>query len=84
MAGVPLLNGFLSKEMFFAETVFLDAAPWVRILLPLVATLAGMFSVAYSLCFTGGCIFWPSGDRYLPANPMNRRIRCGFRLSYWY
>ena len=22
MAGVPLLNGFLSKEMFFAETVF--------------------------------------------------------------
>ncbi len=30
MAGVPLLNGFLSEEMFFAETVFLDAAPWVR------------------------------------------------------
>ncbi len=30
MAGVPLLNGFLSKEMFFAETVYLDAAPWVR------------------------------------------------------
>ena len=29
MAGVPLLNGFLSKEMFFAETVYLDAAPWV-------------------------------------------------------
>ena len=27
MAGVPLLNGFLSKEMFFAETVYLDAAP---------------------------------------------------------
>src|SRR5690606_35388463 len=22
MAGVPLLNGFLSKEMFFAETMF--------------------------------------------------------------
>ncbi len=25
MAGVPLLNGFLSKEMFFSETVDLDA-----------------------------------------------------------
>ena len=27
MAGVPLLNGFLSKEMFFAETVFVTAQP---------------------------------------------------------
>ena len=26
MAGVPLLNGFLSKEMFFAETLSLDGA----------------------------------------------------------
>ena len=26
MAGVPLLNGFLSKEMFFAETLLLDGA----------------------------------------------------------
>src|SRR5690606_30320793 len=26
MAGVPLLNGFLSKEMFFAETVFVQSA----------------------------------------------------------
>jgi multicomponent K+:H+ antiporter subunit A len=30
MAGVPLLNGFLSKEMFFAETVFLSSVPWVE------------------------------------------------------
>ena len=27
MAGVPLLNGFLSKEMFFAEAVLVDATP---------------------------------------------------------
>ena len=27
MAGVPLLNGFLSKEMFFAETVFISGNP---------------------------------------------------------
>ena len=30
MAGVPLLNGFLSKEMFFAETVFISSLPWVE------------------------------------------------------
>jgi multicomponent K+:H+ antiporter subunit A len=30
MAGVPLLNGFLSKEMFFAETVFINATAWVE------------------------------------------------------
>ena len=52
MAGVPLLNGFLSKEMFFAETVFIDATPLVRWGLPVAATLAGMFSVAYSLRLT--------------------------------
>jgi len=51
MAGVPLLNGFLSKEMFFAETVFLDATPVVATLFPVAATVAGMFSVAYSLRF---------------------------------
>src|SRR6202008_1849507 len=31
MAGVPLLNGFLSKEMFFAETIFAGEALPVRI-----------------------------------------------------
>ncbi|PVZ13482.1 MULTISPECIES: monovalent cation/H+ antiporter subunit A [unclassified Pseudomonas] len=49
MAGVPLLNGFLSKEMFFAETVFIQSSPWVEYALPVIATLAGTFSVAYSL-----------------------------------
>ena len=38
MAGVPLLNGFLSKEMFFAETVFIDAIPSIEWGLPIVAT----------------------------------------------
>ena len=68
MAGVPLLNGFLSKEMFFAETVFLDASPWVRIALPLAATLAGMFSVAYSLRFTVDVFFGPPAQD-LPRTP---------------
>ena len=59
MAGVPLLNGFLSKEMFFAETVFLDRPDWQRIALPLAATVAGMFSVAYSLRFIHQVFFGP-------------------------
>ncbi len=59
MAGVPLLNGFLSKEMFFAETVFVQSAPWVEIVLPLTATLAGVFAVVYSLRFGWGMSFGP-------------------------
>ena len=49
MAGVPLLNGFLSKEMFFAETLFINSTAWVEIALPVIATIAGTFSVAYAL-----------------------------------
>lgn len=44
MAGVPLTNGFVSKEMFFAEAV--GTGWW---LVPVVVTLAGACSVAYSL-----------------------------------
>lgn len=68
MAGVPLLNGFLSKEMFFAETVFLARPEWQRMLLPLAATLAGVFSVAYSLRLIHQTFFGPAtGD--LPQVP---------------
>ncbi len=49
MAGVPLLNGFLSKEMFFAEAIFAGERSLLRFGLPALATLAGVFSVAYSL-----------------------------------
>jgi multicomponent K+:H+ antiporter subunit A len=59
MAGVPLLNGFLSKEMFFAEAVFLDAIPLVEWGLPIFATIAGMGSVAYSLRFAVEVFFGP-------------------------
>src|SRR5690606_29541680 len=59
MAGVPLLNGFLSKEMFFAETALRDANPFVNIALPVGATLASMFAVVYSLRFVHGVFFGP-------------------------
>ena len=57
MAGVPLLNGFLSKEMFFAESLELNLPglwAWVP---PIVATLAGVFAVAYSARFIHDVFF---------------------------
>ncbi|MDB5473391.1 MAG: monovalent cation/H+ antiporter subunit, partial [Devosia sp.] len=60
MAGVPLLNGFLSKEMFFTETALRDANPFVNLALPIGATIAGMFSVTYSLRFVHGVFFGPA------------------------
>lgn len=68
MAGVPLMNGFLSKEMFFAETVFISATAWVEIALPIIATLAGIFSVTYALRFTVDVFFGPPADD-LPHTP---------------
>jgi len=51
MAGVPLTNGFLSKEMFFFEAVDAQSTWAMGWLLPVVVTLAGACSVAYSLRF---------------------------------
>ena len=56
MAGVPLFNGFLSKEMFFSETLFSIEESWGW-LLPAAATLAGVFAVAYSLRFIHNVFF---------------------------
>ncbi|MCA0214291.1 MAG: monovalent cation/H+ antiporter subunit A [Proteobacteria bacterium] len=69
MAGVPLLNGFISKEMFFSEAVFVTAAPWFEHLLPVVAVVAGAFSVAYSLRFTVDVFFGPDTCAALPRQP---------------
>jgi multicomponent K+:H+ antiporter subunit A len=68
MAGVPLLNGFLSKEMFFAETVFLSSHHWVELGLPALATVAGIFAVVYSLRF-GYDIFFGAPSTDLPREP---------------
>lgn len=57
MAGVPLMNGFLSKEMFFAETLHTGLPGVGHWLVPLVATLAGVFSVAYSFRFIHDVFF---------------------------
>jgi multicomponent K+:H+ antiporter subunit A len=71
MAGVPLLNGFLSKEMFFDESLQvrnLGIFGWV---VPLAATAAGVFSVAYSLRFIHDVFFHgePKGLTRTPHEP---------------
>ena len=68
MAGVPLMNGFLSKEMFFAETVDLSSTPLLDYGLPVAATVAGIFAVVYSLRFSVGVFLGPPA-RQLPLEP---------------
>ncbi len=57
MAGVPLVNGFLSKEMFFGEALELDRGGGLRWIVPLTAVLGAVFSVAYSLRFIHDVFF---------------------------
>lgn len=68
MAGVPLLNGFLSKEMFFSETLFVDQTSHTSYLLPSMAVLASAFSVAYSLRFITQ-VFYGEPATDLPRKP---------------
>ena len=67
MAGVPLANGFLSKEMFFTEAVAGQSHFAWGLLLPLAATLGGICSVAYSLRFIHD-VFFNGEPKNLP-NP---------------
>src|SRR5699024_761885 len=68
MAGVPLLNGFISKEMFFAETVFVAGSSRWQYALPAMAVLGSMLSVAYSVRFISQVFFGPPADD-LPRQP---------------
>ncbi|SMC86453.1 multisubunit potassium/proton antiporter, PhaA subunit /multisubunit potassium/proton antiporter, PhaB subunit [Primorskyibacter flagellatus] len=67
MAGIPPLNGFLSKEMMLEEashTAWLNN-PWI---LPALATFGAVFSVAYSLRLIVHVFLGPKRDDY-PAKP---------------
>lgn len=71
MAGIPLLNGFLSKEMFFAVALDAgDTAP-TRVATTVAALLAGVLGVAYSLRFVHDTFFGdgPRGLDHLPHEP---------------
>ncbi len=68
MAGVPLFNGFLSKEMFLAETLDSTALGFLSWIIPVLATLAGVFAVAYSMRFIHD-VFFNGEPRDLPKTP---------------
>ncbi|MGE0081523.1 MAG: monovalent cation/H+ antiporter subunit A [Thiohalomonadaceae bacterium] len=65
MAGVPLLNGFLSKEMFFDATLVVGGPDhwWMSV----AAVAMGIFSVAYALRFIS--IFFGRLPDDLPSAP---------------
>ncbi|EZQ12359.1 MULTISPECIES: monovalent cation/H+ antiporter subunit A [unclassified Acinetobacter] len=56
MAGVPLTNGFLSKEMFFTE-LLANLSGGIGVFAAIIATLAGLFAVAYSVRLVHGVFF---------------------------
>lgn len=64
MAGLPPLNGFLSKELFLEETLHLpfQVGPWW--LVPAVATLGALLSVGYSVRFGLNTFFGPEPESY--------------------
>ena len=67
MAGIPLLNGFLSKEMMLEEATqtVLFNSPW---LVPALATVGSLFSAAYCFRLIGHVFLGPVRDDY-PAKP---------------
>ncbi len=68
MAGIPLLNGFLSKEMFFAEALEIGGHGTMRMIISIAALLAGIFGIAYSLRFVHDT-FFGNGPRALDVVP---------------
>ena len=68
MAGVPLLNGFLSKEMFLAEALEAPEGRDLSLLVPILATVASGLSVLYSVRFIHQAFFGPLATD-LPKTP---------------
>ncbi len=68
MAGVPLFNGFLSKEMFFVESLALSHLGWFGVVAPWVVTFGGICSVAYSTRFIHN-VFFNGTATDLPRTP---------------
>jgi multicomponent Na+:H+ antiporter subunit A len=68
MAGIPPLNGFLSKEMFYEASVemgHLLGGPY-SILIPALAVLGGVFTFAYSIKLIDGIFLGKRPTKGLP------------------
>lgn len=63
MAGIPPLNGFLSKELMLEEA-YHTAWAGNHWLMPVLATIGAMFSVAYSFRFIAHTFLGPVRDDY--------------------
>lgn len=68
MAGVPLFNGFLSKEMFFTETLATPVLGGLSWLIPALATVGGILSVAYSIRLVHA-VFYKAPKEASPKTP---------------
>jgi len=71
MAGIPPFNGFISKEMMLDEALRAGQAIWGSAgwLMPVLATLGGLFSMAYSVRLVHD-VFFNGPPKDLPvANP---------------
>ena len=81
MAGVPLLNGFLSKEMM------LEAARiptiWAALAGAGAGDAGGAASVAYCVRFVARCSSGPRRDDY-PRHPHDPPPGCGCRWRCWW
>ena len=67
MAGIPLFNGFLSKEMMLEQAAHttLWGSPWV---MPVLATFAAVFSAAYAFRYISHVFLGPERHDY-PEHP---------------
>lgn len=79
MAGVPLLNGFISKEMIFTAMLHPPVGPNLFTqALPVLAVLGSVFTTVYSLQLTLKIFRGPLGNQ-MPTDPHEAPI--GLRLS---
>jgi len=65
MAGVPLTNGFISKEMFFTE-LLANLSGSVMFIAAIMATLAGIFAVMYSIRLVHGVFLDGEVGQHVP------------------
>ena len=83
MAGIPFLNGFLSKEMMLEEMThtYLFGPKW---LVPLLATVGSLFSAAYCFRLISHTFLGPKREPpAIPRRPMILLRACGCRRRFW-
>jgi len=68
MAGVPPLNGFISKEMFLYSSLDLDYAFGPSWLIPVLVTMGALFSVGYSIRYVMD-VFYGKAPASYPHKP---------------